>query len=128
MAKVYGASPVPFGHFKPTRSSFPSVIVETHCNVNEKPVFYDVKGKRKRGVLGIGAALGLFTAVLLTIVVIGCFLLPFIPGLPGGKPVVMRSTHPPLINAHGDEMRQANLILSQRKAALEKEIDEAKRL
>jgi cellulose synthase/poly-beta-1,6-N-acetylglucosamine synthase-like glycosyltransferase/peptidoglycan/xylan/chitin deacetylase (PgdA/CDA1 family)/spore germination protein YaaH len=96
--------------------------------VNEKPVFYDVKGKRKRGVLGVGAALGLFTAVLLTIVVIGCFLLPFIPGLPGGKPVIMRSTHPPLINAHGDEMRQADLILSQRKAALEKEIGVAKRL
>jgi len=96
--------------------------------LNEKPVFYDIRGKRKKGVLGVGAALAAVTAVLLTIVVIGCFLLPFIPGLPGGKPVVMRSTHPPLISSRGDEMRQADFILSRRRVDLQREIDSAKRL
>ncbi len=95
--------------------------------MNEKPVFYDAKGKRKYGAVGIGAVLALIAAVVLTVVGVGCFLLPFIPGLPGGKPVIMRESHPPLINPRGDEMRKEDYILSKRKSDLEHEIDVAKR-
>jgi peptidoglycan-N-acetylglucosamine deacetylase len=89
--------------------------------LNEKPVFYDSKGRRKRQASWFGAAIGLISAVLLTVVVVGLFLLPFIPGLPGSKqPVILRSSHPSL-NGHEDS-RITGYIFSQINAQLKRNI------
>src|SRR5258708_6595126 len=95
---------------------------------NESPIFYDVKGQRRRQAKRIGLIVGSFTAVVLTVVALSLALAPFIPNLPGSsKPAAFRQTHPPLLNPRGDEARTAGFLLDKASKELRNEIDLARR-
>jgi poly-beta-1,6 N-acetyl-D-glucosamine synthase len=92
--------------------------------LSEKPVFFDAKGTRSRRAVRLSATLGLIAAATITCVLISVFLLlPFIPGLPGSNvPVFLRSSHPPLLGAQADELRQSGFLLSKSRKELKDQI------
>jgi hypothetical protein len=89
--------------------------------MTNKQIFYDAKGRRRKRATRITAAFALAAAVLMTSLVVSMLSAPFVPGLPGSKPVVAR-IHPALIGGGVRDARLASYLLAKSKKQLEREI------